>query len=233
MARQASHQGYFITGTDTEIGKTYASVSLIKHLCSKGINVAGLKPVASGCELTANGLRNDDALKIANASNVPLDYNRINRYAFEPAIAPHIAAELQGININFDDIESDVTYAKSQADQVVVEAAGGWLVPLNRKQYVSDLALRLNLPVIAVIGIRLGCINHALLTLNQIEQSGADIAGWVANYIDPQTHYANEQVKSIKSRTSLPCIAELPYEIFDKKPYKQPAQSTAIWQLKY
>jgi len=205
-----NQQGYFITGTDTEIGKTYASVSLIKHLCSQNLTIAGLKPIASGCEVTERGLRNSDALQLANAANTKLEYKRVNRYAFEPAIAPHIAANLCGISIDMDAIESDLVYAKSKADRVVVEAAGGWLMPLNDQYFISDLALKLALPVIAIVGIRLGCINHALLTLNNIQQSGVEIAGWVANYLDNQTDYANEQVYSIKTRTKIPCIAEIP-----------------------
>lgn len=205
-------KGYFITGTDTEIGKTYTSVSLIKHLSSQNFKVAGLKPVASGCEETSQGLRNSDALLLANAANVELRYQQINRYAFKPAIAPHIAAGLRDISIDLKAIEADLVYAQSKADKVVVEAAGGWLMPLNHQHTVCDLALKLKLPVIAVVGIRLGCINHALLTLHHILQSGAKVEGWVANHLDSQTEYANEQIDSIKARTDVTCLAEIQYK---------------------
>ena len=203
-------KGYFITGTDTEIGKTYTSVSLIKYLTDQNLKVAGLKPVASGCDKTAQGLRNSDALQLAEAANTGLTYEQINRYAFEPSIAPHIAAGLSGVSIDLNAIESDLVYAQSNADKVIVEAAGGWLMPLTDQYSVCDLALRLKLPVIAVVGVRLGCINHALLTLNHIQESGVEIAGWVANHIDSKTEYLHEQINSIRTRTKIPCIAEIP-----------------------
>ena len=220
---QMDNRGYFITGTDTAIGKTYSSVCLIEHLCAAGFSVVGLKPVASGCEQTGDGLRNSDALKLAEASNVKLEYRQINRYAFEPAIAPHLAAASRGVSIDIDNIRADLLYAKSKADRVVVEAAGGWLVPLNSRNSVADMALALELPVIIVVGIKLGCINHALLTLDQIERSGIKIAGWVANRIDRKTACAHEQIESIKSRTSIPCIAEIPN--------KKISHSTIQWRL--
>lgn len=203
-------KGYFITGTDTEIGKTYSSVSLIQHLVNCGQKIAALKPVASGCEKTAEGFRNSDALQLSQAANVALPYDKVNRYAFEPAIAPHIAAKQSGIKIELNKIHHDLCCAQSHADMVVVEAAGGWLVPLNDTQSISNLAQLLSLPVILVVGIRLGCINHALLTLNNIEQSGVTIAGWVANRIDEHTQHADEQIASIKARTPIPCIADIP-----------------------
>lgn len=208
---KAKSAGYFVTGTDTEIGKTYSSVSLIKHLTESGYRVAALKPVASGCELTNNGLRNSDALLLNGAANVTLPYERVNRYAFEPAIAPHIAADLTDTQINLNKIVGDLQVAQSQADLVVVEAAGGWLVPLDDSQSIADLAHALALPVVVVVGIRLGCINHALLTLKDIQRSGVEIAGWVANRVDPDTEHADQQISSIRSRTSIPCIGEIPH----------------------
>ena len=144
-----SAQGYFVTGTDTEIGKTYVSVALIHYLCKQGHRVAGLKPLASGSEQTPDGLRNEDALQLAEASNVKLDYNEINRYTFEPAIAPHIAAELANTPIELDKIQQDLDDAAQKADKVIVEAAGGWLVPLNDTATVADLAMQLNGPELA------------------------------------------------------------------------------------
>lgn len=204
-------KGFFITGTDTEIGKTYTTVRLIQHLCSQGLKVSGLKPVASGCEETVQGLRNDDALQIQQASNVNLAYEHINRYAFKPAIAPHIAAKKANEVIDLNNILEDVTFAQVQSDTVVIEAAGGWLVPLNDSQTVADLACLLKLPVIIVVGIRLGCINHALLSFNEIKQSGVPIAGWVANKITDDEIYSQEQINEIKKRTDLACICEIDY----------------------
>ena len=203
--------GYFITGTDTEIGKTFTSVCLINYLVSKKLRVAGLKPVASGCETTDQGLRNEDARQLMEAANVELEYDQVNRYSFEPAIAPHIAAHLSGQVIELGKIENDFHAARSVADRVIVEAAGGWRVPLNDEHNMADLAIRLGLPVIAVVGIRLGCINHALMTLEQIQSSAAVCAGWVANYVDNETAYAEEQCLSIQSRTEVPCVAEINY----------------------
>ena len=199
----------FVTGTDTGVGKTLISVALIELLQQQGLKVAGMKPIASGCEITTDGLRNDDALKLSQQSNVDLPYDLINPYAFEPAIAPHIAAEQAGIEIELDKIQQNYTLIKQQADAVVVEGAGGWLVPLNNDQTMADLAVWLDLPIILVVGIRLGSINHALLTVKSIEASGLNLYGWVANHIEV-TEQANEIVQTLTRQIVAPCLGNVP-----------------------
>ena len=216
-------KGYFITGTDTEIGKTHASVSLINHLANSGHRVAGLKPIASGCELVNGQLRNDDALKLMQAANVELEYSQANRYAFEPPVSPHMAAADKGIVISADLIKADVEHACGLADICIVEAVGGWKVPLGLSNAplgssdksenldVEQLALYLGLPVILIVGIKLGCINHALLSIEKIQGSGARLAGWVANCCDPATDRPEDQIDSIRARTSAPLLCTLPF----------------------
>ena len=146
--------GFFVTGTDTEVGKTRVSVALIELLQQQGKTVAGMKPIASGCENTPEGLRNEDAIALIKQANIELPYDVINPYAFEPAIAPHIAAEQAGITIDLSLIKQCYQDIQQQADAVVVEGAGGWLVPLNKQHTMADLAVQLELPVILVIAIR-------------------------------------------------------------------------------
>jgi len=199
----------FVTGTDTEVGKTFISVGLIELFKQQGLNVAGMKPIASGCKKMAEGLRNDDALALQQHANVDLDYDLINPYAFEPAIAPHIAAQQTGTEIDINVLKNNYEQIQSQADVVVVEGAGGWLVPLNEKQTLADLAVELNLPVILVVGVRLGCINHALLSVATIQQSGLPLIGWVANDLESSPQ-ADEIVETLKQHINAPCLGVVP-----------------------
>jgi len=199
----------FVTGTDTEVGKTFISVGLIELFKQQGLNVAGMKPIASGCKKMAEGLRNDDALALQQHANVDLDYDLINPYAFEPAIAPHIAAQQTGTEIDINVLKNNYEQIQSQADVVVVEGAGGWLVPLNEKQTLADLAVELNLPVILVVGVRLGCINHALLSVATIQQSGLPLIGWVANDLESSPQ-ADEMVETLKQHINAPCLGVVP-----------------------
>lgn len=211
--------GFFVTGTDTEIGKTYVTCMLIRHLASEGHKVAGLKPIASGCEETPMGLRNADALAIAESSNLGgIAYSLINRYNFKPAIAPHIAAEQAGEEIAFDLICEDAQNVSMYTDYLFVEGAGGWQVPLGKDGYISDLAAKLELPVILVVGIKLGCINHALLTAENIQQRGLKLAGWVANRCDPETAASKENIETLKQGINAPLIAEIEFDQADLKP---------------
>ena len=200
----------FVTGTDTEVGKTRISVALIETLQQQGKRVAVMKPIASGCELTDGGLRNDDALQLNQQADISLPYQLINPYAFEPAIAPHIAAKQANIDIDLAQIKDNFEQIQQHADAVVVEGAGGWLVPLNDHSSMADLAHQLGLPVILVVGIRLGCINHALLTVQAIEQKGCVLQGWVANNIDQNTE-SSEIITTLKDRISAPCLAIVPF----------------------
>lgn len=202
--------GFFVTGTDTEVGKTRLSVALIELLQKQGNKVAAMKPIASGCELTDEGLHNDDAIQLKQQADVNLPYELINPYAFEPAIAPHIAAKQVGIEIDLELIKHHFDVIKNQAESVIVEGAGGWLVPLNEQASMADLAVQLDLPVILVVGIRLGCINHALLTVQAIEQSGLRLHGWVANTIESNSE-STEIVTTLKQKISASCLGVVPF----------------------
>jgi dethiobiotin synthetase len=205
-----SHRGYFITGTDTGVGKTAVTLGLMAHLQAQGQSVAAMKPVASGCERTSAGLRNDDALQLQRQSSVALPYALVNPYAFEPPIAPHIAAARAGEIIAIRTIRAACAEIAGKADRVLVEGVGGWQVPLNDDEFLADLVRALELEVILVVGIRLGCLNHALLTAASIEASGCTPAGWVANCLPPGTAFAEENINTLKSRLSFPFLGEVP-----------------------
>ena len=200
---------WFITGTDTEIGKTYVASALIRHLAAQGFRVAGMKPVASGCHPTDEGLRNDDALSLMAAASVDLPYDMVNPYAFEPAIAPHIAAAKAGQVIDVGNISTIACSIK--ADYLVIEGVGGWCVPLGDGQLLADLAKATAQEVILVVGMRLGCINHALLTAAQIARDGMHLKGWIANYVDPDMQVQNENLKTLRKLMPCPLLAELPW----------------------
>lgn len=199
----------FVTGTDTEVGKTRISVGLIKVLQQQGLKVAAMKPVASGCEWLERQWQNEDALALSQQADIKLPYSQINPYAFEPAIAPHLAAEQVEKTINIDVIHAHFAAIKLQADAVVVEGAGGWLVPLNEKETLADLAKTLQLPVVLVVAIKLGCINHALLTVQAIANSGLMLAGWVANDF-LQDDQSTAIIRSLTQRIDSPCLGVVP-----------------------
>ncbi len=204
-------KGFFITGTDTDAGKTEMAAGIVYKLVEKGLKVAGMKPIASGCDETENGLRNSDAQKLIAVANTDLPYELINPYTFKDPIAPHIAAEQSGAQIDMARIVENYQKIALQADVVVVEGVGGWTVPIDANQRMDDLALALNLPVILVVGIRLGCINHTLLTYEAIKSKGLTVAGWIANYISPDDLCLQEQTQSIKDRISAPLIGEVSF----------------------
>ena len=202
--------GYFVTGTDTGVGKTMVTLGLMQCLQSQGHAVAAMKPLASGCDRLATGIRNDDALLLQQQASVVLAYELVNPYAFEPAIAPHIAAEQAGITIDVDKIHNKYKRINESVDCMLVEGAGGWLVPLNEEQTLADLARLLGLDVIMVVAIRLGCLNHALLTAAAIRATGCTLAGWVANLLPPRSGFAEENISALESRISAPLLGVLP-----------------------
>lgn len=208
----SSNNAFFITGTDTEIGKTTIACGLLAAAKAKHLTTAAVKPVASGCELTVDGLRNEDALALWQQCTVPLNYSEINPIAFQPAIAPHIAAletkQLLSVATLLPKVQSVL---EKSADFTVVEGAGGWQVPLNECEYLSDLAMQLKLPVVLVVGVRLGCVNHALLTKQSIFSEGLTIAGWVANIVDPKMSRLSENVETLQKHLNLPCLGQVPY----------------------
>lgn len=204
-------KGFFVTGTDTEIGKTWCSVTLIARLQREGLRVAAIKPVASGCATTPEGLRNDDALRLWQQCGLPFRYEQVNPYAFAPAIAPHIAAEEAGIEIEISPIRDTCEELSRNSDCVVVEGVGGWRVPLNRREEVADLAAALGLPVILVVGLRLGCINHALLSAGAIRARGCRLAGWIANSVTPQMAQQQSNIDAIEQRIGAPLLGVVPH----------------------
>ena len=203
--------GLFVTGTDTGVGKTRVAVALCRAYAAQGLRVAAMKPVASGSERTAQGLRNDDALALQGAMTVRAGYGEINPYAFAPPIAPHIAAAEAGVTIEFDVLDRAHQRLRAQSDVLVVEGAGGWLAPLGPTQSFADLAVLWDLGIILVVGLRLGCLNHALLTGESIERRGLRLRGWVANAIDSQFERAQENLESLRARLPAPCLALLPH----------------------
>ncbi len=202
-------RGYFVTGTDTGIGKTVVSEALLHYLRRDHARVAGFKPVASGCAMTPDGLRNSDAVLLQQAASVQLPYAEINPYAFAAPVAPHLAAAATGIQIDVSSICAGIRTAA--ADCVVIEGVGGWRVPLTDSETVEDLAAALGLPVLLVVGLRLGCINHALLSAAAIQARGLPLAGWVANELAPVMELAEENVQTLNTWLGVPCVARLPW----------------------
>jgi dethiobiotin synthetase len=202
--------GYFITGTDTAVGKTVVTLGLMQWLQDRGHRVAAMKPVASGCERSEHGLRNADALLLQRQASMPLPYEQVNPYAFEPAIAPHLAAAEAGTRIELDTIAAGCRALLGSADRICVEGVGGWLVPLNEQETVAELAVRLGLEVVLVVGIRLGCLNHALLTARAIESTGITLAGWVANRLPPPADFAKENIAALEARLAAPLLGIVP-----------------------
>lgn len=204
-------QSIFVTGTDTEVGKTFVSCALVRQLVAGGLRVAVMKPVASGARMQSGQLRNDDALQLIAASNVDAPYEWVNPYCFEPAIAPHIAAQQAGIEMTPAPILEAYQGLAERADVVVVEGVGGWLVPLNAQQTMAEVAVDLNLAVVLVVGMRLGCINHALLSVDAIRSCGLPVYGWIANILDPCMPYLQENIETLKNFISASHLGVMPH----------------------
>jgi len=204
-------QGYFVTGTDTGVGKTRVSTALLSGFNARGFSTAAMKPVATGCVNTAHGLRNDDALLLQQRCSLPLAYEQTNPYAFAPAIAPHIAAARVGQVIDLDLIKHAFAVLAVRADIVIVEGLGGWQVPLNDAATIADLAQLIGLPVILVVAVRLGCLNHALLSAESIEQADLPFAGWVANLVEPTMPCVDENIQALRERIAAPWLGTVPW----------------------
>lgn len=204
-------RGFFVTGTDTGVGKSLVACTLIHAFRSQGLQVAGMKPVASGSEMTVDGVRNEDALALQAAANVAVPYSLMNPYCFIPPIAPHLAAADAGVVIDMEHLK--VCYARlaAQADVVIVEGAGGWRVPLGTG-YLSDFAETLQLEVILVVGMRLGCLNHAILTAEAIESGGrCRLAGWVANVIASDFSPLEANLNTLRQRLAADFLGMIGY----------------------
>ncbi|MDV5168290.1 dethiobiotin synthase [Photobacterium rosenbergii] len=202
---------FFVTGTDTEVGKTVASRAILHAAASANIKMAGYKPVASGSAPTANGMRNSDALYIQDASVVELEYDEVNPYAFEAAISPHLAAEQEKRVIEFDVLSEGLDHLKQKSDVVLVEGAGGWRVPVSWSDYLSSWVKQEKLPVILVVGVKLGCLSHAILTAEAIQNDGLEVVGWVANRINPGTENYADIIRMLEENLPGQKLGEIPY----------------------
>jgi dethiobiotin synthetase len=209
--KEGADRGYFVTGTDTGVGKTLVACALLRGFARQGRSVIGMKPVAAGTLITAEGRQHGDVTALVSASTVRAAAALINPYCFEPAIAPHIAAAMAGVQIDLERIAGAYAELARQAELVIVEGAGGFAVPLSATENTIDLARRLGLPIIMVVGMRLGCLNHALLTADVIRAHGLRLAGWVANHIDPQMLHAGENVGALRERLGAPLVGSLSY----------------------
>ena len=217
---------FFVTGTDTEIGKTFIAAALLEGARGRGLRCAAVKPVAAGCERRDGRLVNEDALTLLAASDAPFDYDTVNPVALEPAIAPHVAAARADMRLRADDLaehcrralglsEASRTPAASSGasrfDFAVIEGAGGWLVPLNDTETLADLCVAVGARPILVVGMRLGCLNHAMLTAREIERSGLGMAGWVANDPGPRMPVFEENLATLEARLPAPHLGTVPY----------------------
>lgn len=204
-------EGFFVTGTDTGIGKTRVSAGLLKAFARLGRKSVGMKPVASGAAMTPEGLRNEDALLLQSAASEQRTYGLVNPYCFAPAIAPHLAAMEAGVEVSMDTLRGTYSELCKGADTVVVEGVGGWQVPLSPTLELPDLARELELPVILVVGLRLGCLNHAALTARALTADGFTLAGWVANAVDPAFERPEANLATLEAELHAPLLGRLPY----------------------
>lgn len=204
-------QWLFITGTDTDVGKTLVGCGVLAAANRQGLRTAAIKPVAAGCEVTEQGMTNTDALQLQAAASHKLSYQQINPVALEPAIAPHIAAAEAGLRMSASRL---VGYCRGVSllpvDMVIIEGAGGWRVPINSRETLADVAQELECAVIVVVGMRLGCLNHALLTMEAIRRDGLQIAGWVANVLDTEMPRLQENIDTLKQSIDEPCLGIVP-----------------------
>jgi dethiobiotin synthetase len=208
----------FIAGTDTGIGKTHVACALLHALRNAGTRACGMKPVASGCARTPDGLRNEDALALIAASDPQPDYATCNPYAFEPAIAPHLAAGDAGVPMELANIGAAYQRLAAQAECVVVEGVGGWMVPLADSLDAGAISRALNLPVILVMGLRLGCINHARLSARATEQDGCKLLGWIGNRLDAAMQRADANLETLRRLLPAPCLGVLPHGVAPAAP---------------
>ena len=213
-----SSRHFFVAGTDTDVGKTLVACGILKAAEARGMRTLAIKPVAAGAEHTADGLRNQDAVMLMAAMTETLPYHQVNPVLLEPPIAPHIAAQQVGKRITVSQLSGLCRGAMMQAaDLVLIEGAGGWRVPLNRHELLSGLAVELQAPVILVVGMKLGCISHALLTADAIRADGLRIAAWVAYQIDPQMLCFDENLSSLKALLGVPFLGVVPYLLDNKR----------------
>ena len=205
-------KSFFITGTDTDAGKTLVCCALLKAAALAGYSTAAIKPVAAGASMTAGGLRNQDALLLQAASTFQLPYEQVNPVCFSQAMAPHIAAKKNNKRLPVERLAGFCRgVMMHRANLTLIEGAGGWRVPLNDQEYMSDLVKQLKIPVILVVGMKLGCLNHALLTAEAIYRDGLHIAGWVANRLDPDMVCYEENRDTLQAQLATQLLGEIPF----------------------
>ncbi|GAB4392336.1 MAG: dethiobiotin synthase [Gammaproteobacteria bacterium] len=217
----------FITGTDTEIGKTFVSQQLLSFFKQKGLSTVALKPVSAGCQLTPAGWRNEDALALQQAATCLLPYEQVNPIALRIPVSPHLAAKAENTNVTAEDLyRLSLPVLHQEVDVIIIEGAGGWFAPINEYQTLADYVKLLRCPVLLVVGMKLGCLNHTLLTVNAIRQQGIKLIGWVANCVTSDMLMLEENIKTLEQKQFAPLLATIPYII-------QPSQQPVItWNEK-
>ena len=201
---------YFITGTDTGIGKTFITCALLSFFQSKNLKVVGIKPISAGVQNFNNQKLNEDVFLLKKYSNIELDYKEINYYSFDKPVSPHIVAGLENCSIDFDLIKDNIKKIQTKADIVLIEGAGGYEVPVDSVRRISDLISYIDVPVILVVGVRLGCLNHTLLTYEAIKSKHNKIFGWIANIIGEEMLCVDENINYLKENISEPCLGVVP-----------------------
>lgn len=230
---QKRQHDFFVTGTDTEIGKTLVSAALLHAMQAQGLRSVGMKPIAAGAEMRDGVLHNEDVDMLVAAASVKAELALVCPYLMQTPAAPHIVAELEHVKIELPHIVSSYQQLLEQADAVVVEGVGGFCVPLNAQVTTADMAQALDLPVILVVGMRLGCINHALLTVEAIAARGLRLAGWVANTVDANMLYPQENIAALRERIATPMLGHIPrLNVPDHEKAKAAASYLDLSQLK-
>lgn len=202
---------FFIAGTDTDVGKTVASKAILNALAEKDLKTIGYKPVAAGSDKTEQGFRNSDALYLQDAATVSVAYDDVNPYALELPASPHIAAIRENVEIEYSVLSDKLAEHKQISDIVLVEGAGGWRVPVSKQDCLSSWVQQEKLPVVLVVGIKLGCLSHAMLTLDAIKADGIEVIGWVANRVNPGTEHYAEIIEMLENKIAAPKLGEIPY----------------------
>jgi dethiobiotin synthetase len=205
-----SHRGFFITGTDTGVGKTFVAVGLTRVFVARGLRAAVMKPVAAGSIATPDGARNDDALELSGASNVEASYEDVNPWLLATPASPHLAARADGVSVRQEPVLASDWRLAERSDVLLVEGAGGWLAPISATATMADIAESLALPVILVVGMRLGCLNHALLTRDAIRARGLPFGGWVANKLATEMPFCSANIDTLTSRFGAPPLGIVP-----------------------
>ena len=203
--------GFFVTGTDTAVGKTLIACALLHAFAARGLRVVGMKPVAAGAQFVKGAWLNDDVEQLIAASTVSAPREMVNPYCFERPIAPHIAANINKNTIKIRQLRHSYQQLSALAEVVIVEGVGGFAVPLNDHETSADLAQQLGLPVLMVVGMRLGCLNHALLTAEVVRARGLTLAGWIANHIEPQMQHADANVDTLATKLEAPLLGRIAF----------------------